>query len=157
MNNITILTGTKASGKTTMLMDFCDDCNGIAGILTPVINAERVFYDISKRVFFAMEYKAVVIDDKPVAVGKYIFSNNAFEQASAIIDCAVATTIIIDEIGPLELNNKGFARTLSNLLKKDMLNLLLVVREGLVEDVVKYFGIIKADVIYNITQYKKPE
>ena len=135
-------------------MNYCNTNGNASGILTPIVGGKRVFYDINKQDFFAMEYNNET-NDTSVAVGRYLFSSNAFQKASAILCNATSATIIIDEIGPLELNNQGFSDALKNILVKNYSNLLLVVRDSLVNNVINHFSIAKADVIYSIDNYKQ--
>src|SRR5690349_6312823 len=106
-NKIIILTGEIQTGKTTSLQEFCGKHNNIAGILTPIINGKRMFYDISEKVFFEME--ANEKEDKLI-IGKYLFSTQAFEKANNILSnatkCNDIDYLIIDEIGPLELKQQ---------------------------------------------------
>lgn len=155
IRNTTILTRAKASGKTTMLMNYCNTRSSTSGILTPIINGKRMFYDIVNKDLFDMEYRNENVDDNPIAVGKYLFSNNAFQKAITILNNAISSEIIIDEIGPLELNNQGFSDTLKTILARDFHNILLVVRDGLVSDITNYFGIKDAKIIDDIANIKK--
>lgn len=150
MQNIRIYTGAKGSGKTTSLLEYCNNDNNTAGILTPIINGKRCFYDIASKAVFDMEY-ANELNDTAIAVGKYFFSKNAFNKANNILKQINATTeIVIDEIGPLELKNSGFASVLKELLQQDNVNLLLVVREGLVQNVIDYFSLKNVTIITSI-------
>jgi nucleoside-triphosphatase THEP1 len=93
------------------------------------------------------------LNDTVIVVGKYLFSAQGFAKASHILQqiaCNSTTEIIVDEIGPLELNNNGFAFVLKDLLKQNNLNLLLVVREGLVQSVIDYFSLKNVTIITSI-------
>jgi nucleoside-triphosphatase len=143
-----ILKGAVGSGKTTYLMNYCKVKQNTAGILSPVINGKRHFLNISSNEMKLMESSEE--ETETLNIGRYKFSAKAFEWANKIlIDCTNKKyeTIIIDEIGPLELQGKGFAETLKfflihNEIKSD---LLLVIRENLANQVLHYFGIRKAD------------
>jgi nucleoside-triphosphatase len=145
-----ILKGEVGSGKTTCLMTYCKGKKNTGGILSPVINGKRHFLDISGNEMKLMESSE---ETETLNIGRYKFSAKAFEWANKIlIGCMNKNyeTIIIDEIGPLELQGKGFAETLKfflihNEIKSD---LLLVIRENLVNEVLHYFGIRKADAYY---------
>jgi nucleoside-triphosphatase len=138
-NNIYILVCEKHSGKTTALMQWVKGKENIAGILSPVVNEERMFYNIADGEYFTMLAAA---NEETLLVGKYAFSKTAFDKANALLQETKNKFVIIDEIGPLELMDNGFADTLKNiLLQKSYTDLLLVVRNGLVDDVVKKFSI----------------
>lgn len=137
-NKIYILVCKKHSGKTTALMQWVKGNKNIAGILSPVVNDERMFYNIANGTYFTM--LATESEAEALPIGKYIFSKTAFDKANTILLEAKNKFTIIDEIGPLELMGNGFADTLKNILQhKNYTNLLLVVRNGLVDDVVKQF------------------
>src|SRR5437870_4514526 len=83
-----------------------------------------------------------------LTIGKYVFSTSAFDRAKNILLNALNKKqgwLIIDEAGPLELRGEGFSDVLKEILQqRDMrLQLVLVVRESLVDAVVKFFGIEK--------------
>lgn len=145
---IFILKGAIASGKTTYLLDYCRDKN-IGGVLSPVINGKRHFLNIENK-----ETKLMEASDDEIEIlniGRYKFSAKAFEWAKKILIESANKNfdlVIIDEIGPLELQGKGFAETLNFLLNQNesKFDLLLVIRENLVNEVLNYFEIKKEDV-----------
>jgi nucleoside-triphosphatase THEP1 len=49
--------------------------------------------------------------------------------------------LVVDEVGPLELRGEGFHNVVTDLLIKHPGNIILVIREQLVEEVVKSFNI----------------
>jgi nucleoside-triphosphatase THEP1 len=107
----------------------------------------REFLDIYRNERFMME--AGGDDAEILQVGKYSFSKAGFERAKKVIREGFQGNdwLVIDEIGPLELKDGGFADVLKEALKLPGKNLLLVVRQGLVEDVVKKFGIMSFETI----------
>jgi nucleoside-triphosphatase THEP1 len=79
-------------------------------------------------------------------VGKFIFSKKGFAKAIAIIEKGILEEdgwLVIDEIGPLEINGLGFAEILEKkipaVFKK--INLLIVVRQSLTEEVINHFNL----------------
>jgi len=146
---IFILKGATGSGKTTFLVNYCKQKNA-GGVLSPVITDKRHFLNIETKETKLME--AQENETEILNVGRYKFSAKVFEWANQILtDCVNKNyeTIIIDEIGPLELQGKGFAETLKSILSHTEMksDLLLVIRENLVNDVLNYFGIKKEDVV----------
>lgn len=154
--NIYIVTGAIHSGKTTKLIEFCKSNPKAAGILSPVIDGKRHFMDIRKMEPFPME--AMEGEKDVLPVGKYIFSLAAFKRAEKILSNCFSNKdalIVIDEIGPLELREKGFAEILRKSLALPLLNtkLLLVVRENIIDDVIEYFDLSgKKSTVINIDQ-----
>lgn len=145
-NKILILTAEKQAGKTTLLQQFCKDKKDVAGILTPIVNNKRFFYDITNDANFDMEASE---DEAQLLIGSYVFSAAAFKKANDVllqeskrIDISY---LIIDEIGPLETKyRQGFYQTLISLLQDSFnYNLLLVVRPSLVDEVLSYTTINK--------------
>ena len=149
-NKIIILTGEVQTGKTTTLQQFSAERNNVAGILTPIINGKRMFYDISEKVFFEMEAND---DEEKLTVGKYLFSGRAFKNANRILINAGKRNdldyLIIDEIGPLELKKqKGLHESFTAILSSTFnYTLIIVVRRSLVEEIVTSFNLSKAGVM----------
>ena len=91
---------------------------------------------------FAME--AEESDATPMIIGKYKFSFAAFAKAIDLIyqnSRQNSGWLIIDEIGPLEIEGKGFNELLNELLEDEMfnMNLILVIRESILNDVLKHY------------------
>jgi nucleoside-triphosphatase THEP1 len=157
MNNIIILTGEIQSGKTTLLQQFCLQQNNIAGILTPIVNNRRMFYDISEKEFFEME---ATTDEATLAIGKYLFSAAAFTKANALLLHASKSIepkyLIIDEIGPLETRKQqGLYQSLKEIMTTDFnYTLILVARRSLVDEVVTIFNLLNP-LVLSLEEMKK--
>jgi nucleoside-triphosphatase THEP1 len=140
---IYIFTGAIQTGKTTSLAEWSGKRPDVFGILTPVVNGKRVFMNAHTLEQFPMEASAG--EAQVLTVGRFIFSMANFEIAAQIIREAIQKEgwLVIDEIGPLELKEKGFSEVLKEAIaaanKKQ--NLLLVIRESLVKEVIEYFHI----------------
>ncbi len=145
MINVIILTGDKQSGKTSFLKNWCTTQQNIAGILTPIIDSKRCFYDIEKGAFYNMEVAAnPPLNDGILTVGKYFFSQQNFTKAATTLMDACGNNklkyLIIDEIGPLELKQqKGFYQALLFVLQhlQKTVQLIIVVRQNCIEDMVQ--------------------
>ncbi|MCX6315991.1 MAG: hypothetical protein NTW29_01770 [Bacteroidetes bacterium] len=137
------------TGKTTSLVEWSADRQDVYGILTPVVDGRRMFMDAHTRQLFLMEAKEG--DEDTVAVGKYHFSRANFEKASQVIRQSANQKgwLVIDEIGPLELNGEGFCTVLKELIQEGRKQMILVVREKdkMPERVKNYFGLHHALVI----------
>ncbi len=136
-----MVTGAVQSRKTTRLLNWVINKNDVYGILTPVVNGKRFFNDVYTKELFDME--ASPGDNDPLSIGKFQFDKRSFEKASQIIRNALDKKgwLIIDEIGPLELQQKGFYSLLPEVLHSTNydLKIILVVREGLMEQVKSFF------------------
>jgi nucleoside-triphosphatase THEP1 len=145
-NKVIIFTGKIQTGKTTLLQQFCKEINDVAGIITPIVNGKRVFYDIAGNIFFTMKANE---NEKIVAVGNYLFSKTAFIKANKILLNAVKINhlryLIIDEIGPLEIRQQqGFYNSLIKILSSSFnYTLIMVVRQSLVDDAISTFNLNK--------------
>ncbi|MEO5948276.1 MAG: nucleoside-triphosphatase [Chitinophagaceae bacterium] len=126
---IYILTGAIQSGKTTSLLNWSATRNDVHGILTPVVNGKRVFMNAYTKEQFPME--ATEEEKETLTVGRFTFSKTSFEKAILIIREAIpkGSWLVIDEIGPLELNSQGFYTVLMEALQTFEGKLLLVVRD----------------------------
>jgi nucleoside-triphosphatase THEP1 len=87
--------------------------------------------------------------DEIYKIGPFSFSKQAFEFAGKIIDEIIDKNInpvFIDEIGPLELQGKGFCPGLEKILKTQK-DVYIVVRSHCIEDVVNRFEIKNYEII----------
>ena len=158
-NNIFILSDAIQSGKTSALQLLCNSQTSVAGFLTPDINQLRVFVDIEKNESFAFQKTiADKIDD--VIIGKFIFENAVFNKAHSILAQLHSTSndiIIIDEIGKLELADKGFEPALYLFIEKinSITNktIVLVIRDYLLEKCIAKYSIQHATIL-NVLQFK---
>jgi len=144
--NIFILSGEINSGKTTRLANWLKNRSDVGGILTPKINSERVFQVAASGQTWPME---ATENEEQLLVGQYHFSAAGFQKALSVLEAALINPdihfLIIDEIGPLELRNEGFAAFLKTALifieTHPEKNLILVIRNSLVESVLDHFQI----------------
>lgn len=149
MANYFILTGKKGSGKTTSLFNFVKNCEKkCSGILTLTKGNERYFYSIDD------EKEIIATTDKNselqyLNIGKFYFLKKAFDFANSKILLSNKKEndfLIIDEAGFLELENKGFHKSLQFLLNPNNLNtenIIIVVRDFLVENVISHYSLNK--------------
>ncbi len=144
---IYILTGPIGSGKTTKLEKWVKKQKSVGGILMPVIEGKRHLYSIHSGELIPVELKDDVSTDEVIKIGKYRFSKNVFEWGNREILNAYDKheIVIIDEIGPLELNGKGFYSSLTYIFsdpaKIESKKTVIVVRKGFVEKVTGFFSI----------------
>lgn len=145
---IYILSAPVQSGKTSSLINWSAAKKDVYGILTPVISGKRVFMNVQTKEQFPMEATG---DEETLNVGRFIFSKNGFDKAIQIIGDVINTEgwLIIDEIGPLELERKGFYTIVNEILRLRKNKTILVVREGMVKKVKDHF-MINATVVNNI-------
>ena len=144
MKNIHILTGEIKSGKTTRLMLWASSQKNIDGILQPVIEGKRFIYHIGSKTLKQLE-----IADEPnaIQIGNYKFSGTVFSWSqNVILSCFQKHLdwLVIDEIGPLELEGKGLEPAISEIFKQvNNLNgnVLCVVRNSILEEFIKHYNL----------------
>jgi nucleoside-triphosphatase THEP1 len=130
---ITIITGEKGSGKSTYLEQLINPDFG--GLITKCINREekKYYFELinKNRSLLCCKY------DDGMKFNKYNFDiiNNYLLEINN-------KNIIIDEIGWMELEEKGFYNTLNFILKKNNIeNLYLSVRYDIHKEILKKFNI----------------
>jgi nucleoside-triphosphatase THEP1 len=153
-NKIFIVTGEIKTGKTTRLMKWTSTQKNIDGILQPIIEEKRFIYHISTRTLKPLETNS---KENIISIGKYNFSNETFEWCKKIINETISKNldwIIVDEIGPLELNGKGLEPSFSNLLSQRNnidSKILVVVRKEILEKFLLHYNLSEVDyTIFNL-------
>ena len=143
-SDVFVLTGPIGSGKTTRLIDWASGKNELKGIATPVVRGKRMFFDFNTQAVFPMEASGDT--ERVLEIGRFRFSRKAFDEAISILEKSSLTGckyLVIDEIGPLELKGEGFHKILKKILNNDKrnFNLVLVIREGIFQDVLAHYYI----------------
>jgi molybdenum cofactor guanylyltransferase len=155
MKKIYLLSGNTGSGKTTKLREWVNKYKGhisVSGLTAPVINGKRFFEDIGTGETFLLETSDTA---DSVTVGRYTLSKRSFEKAREILTRKVPGNgwLIIDEFGKLELKDEGLNPVISGIMNSaENLNLLIVIRESLIEDFLKKYSV--SD--YDIFNYQNP-
>ena len=115
---IKIVTGKQGSGKTTYLKSLV---NSYDGVITICDSREK------------REYSFLLIElDKKISCcsfdKKMIFNDQNFKTVNKYLQTIGSKNIIIDEIGWLELEDRGLSSSLNYLLNSDIDNLVLTMR-----------------------------
>jgi nucleoside-triphosphatase THEP1 len=151
-----LVTGPTQSNKTTLLANWAEGRHDVGGLLSPVIFGKRHFQNLRTKEWRPME--ADINDENVEQVGRYTFSKATFDWANNILIQAASQPdinyLIIDEIGPLELQGKGLTAALDHILYNipEHLNLVLVIREKIAESVVLIYELKK----YNVEPFDFP-
>jgi len=145
---IFILTGPVHSGKTSLLKTLVANLNryrvSVRGFLSLAAYEEgrHIGYDL-----FDLEKQSVSKFIRKSGhrdwqkIGEFYFIPEVLKHAQKIIDeCRPPSWLIVDEVGPLELQGQGLWPSLSAALERDRLITLLVVRESLLYRVRKSLG-----------------
>jgi nucleoside-triphosphatase THEP1 len=120
-SNIFILSAPIQTGKTTALMEFWElGITSFDGFITPDIDESRklIFLDKDEELPFQLEDNA---KEDVLQIGRFKLSQstfNAVKNKLQNLHNTRAQLIIIDEIGPLEMNNYGFEPELSSFIEK---------------------------------------
>ncbi|MCB0515642.1 MAG: nucleoside-triphosphatase [Chitinophagales bacterium] len=137
MSKIILLSGDKQIGKTSELMRRFAKQTYVGGILMPEKEDGRYFFSLRTKNTWKAE--AAANESDILNIGRFTFSAAAFSRANQTIlsDIEKYPVIILDEIGPLELNyQKGLQESLEYCLQhcNKIRFLILVVRPSLLEN-----------------------
>lgn len=145
---IYILSGPVRSGKTTRLEKWVQAQANIDGILAPVIDEKRCLRHIASAETKLLEKRNCSEADQLIRIGRHTFSEEVFTWAREKLCLCMETKrdwLIIDEIGPLELDGMGLEPVVSQILsaRKQFpdLKIVLVVRESLKDKMLRHYSI----------------
>lgn len=115
----------------------------VGGIVSPRIldGEDTVGYRV-RDIETGQERSFAKLDPPGIPIGKFYLSEDAIVFARAAIESAIATDqiVFLDEVGRLELDDKGHADALRTLLRSGAIPVLFV-RTKFVEGVVEKFAI----------------
>ena len=157
--SIIIFSRPRNSGKTSELIDWCNNQENSAGILMPDVNGLRKMYDIQTRTMFDAEHNiAIATNEALVSIGNFHFYQSSFDIANYNIDKAINQQkkyVLIDEVGKLELNHQGFYKSVNMAVqsvsdKTYSGTLILTVRDVLLEKVLDSFSISNYNIVNHI-------
>ncbi|HEX9903317.1 MAG TPA: nucleoside-triphosphatase [Acidobacteriota bacterium] len=151
---ILILTGGVHSGKTSLLKNAIAFLQGrqvrLAGYLSePVREGERILgYDLVEIGGGRFPFlRAGRVPDRQ-QVGPFFLEREGLRQAERIIRQAPqGDLLIVDEVGPLELEGRGVRPALEKALSSRPGPVLLVIRESILDELVASLGLQSARVI----------
>ena len=134
---IIILSGGKGEGKTTAIANYIrHSSHQWGGVLMPIMDGKRCMVHLFSQKVIKLEPDESNISDH-IQVGRNTFSRRAFEDMNELIvaDLRHNNNIIIDEIGPMEMNDEGFHPIIKTVIDTAE-NIFLIVRTSLVDEVV---------------------
>jgi nucleoside-triphosphatase THEP1 len=145
---VILITGNINSGKTTMLEKLFRE-ERAKGKTSSGIIALGV-YDGETKIGFNVRdlgsgcskplARVEKMVDHAFSAGKYSFSIEGFEFAKeAILNFKSQGVVFVDEVGPLELNDKGYADCLKTLIKSDISRLYIAIRSACVSEFIFKF------------------
>jgi nucleoside-triphosphatase len=147
-NKLVLWTGQKHSGKTTSAASLVNIAREegfkIAGLLAPSVyrDGELLGFDV---IDLRNETRAPLARRKAEAgkAGRFEFLQNGLKlgNAALIVEATKsADLIVIDEFGPLELNGRGWRKSVDMLIASSNALILLVVRQELAESVRRLYA-----------------
>ena len=145
-DRITIITGPIRSGKTTYLKKLISLLDNVEGIIQTADGEKRFFIDISSG--DQIELTSQSGNSDTFNMGNFIFRKSAFNWAKEKLEISLKkkhTIIVIDEFGLLELRGEGleplFSEVINQTKSNTKLQLLVIVRETLLQDFLKKFNL----------------
>ena len=153
---ILIVTGPVHSGKTTRLMHWAASQTKIDGIFQPVIDDKRFIYHIASRTLKSLEVPALAKEEHIIRIGNYRFSKETFSWAQKkLLDCLSKDLdwLIIDEIGPLELEGNGLEPAISSIInarENVTAKIICVVREEILQKFIDHYKLHNSYEIFEI-------
>jgi nucleoside-triphosphatase THEP1 len=153
MKSIFIISGPVHSGKTTRLLSWLQNKINLYGILSPVIDGKRYLLNIDSNEKRMLEVSGKRNQKDSITVGKYKFAKSVFEWGCEVIANSIAENpewIVIDEVGPLELQGEGLAKAVNKVFSHQNIlvrtNLVLVVRDYLMTDFLNHYNLTEKDI-----------
>lgn len=154
MARIIIFTGPVQSGKTTWLMNWLSERSDVSGFLCPDIEGRRCFYQIEDKTMLPLEVKKSTMEST-VEIGRFVFFKKTFDVAKKWLlnkDLSAVKWIVIDEIGKLELEEKGFEPEFSYFLNRvstmsNHVSIIIVVRDYLLSQICQKYALESAEIV----------
>ncbi len=156
--NIIIISGKQGQGKTSFLKkvikELQKDKLDIDGVFATGIDKKRIRQGFQlSRIKTGKTYALSTINPTPefTRYGRFYFNPLVFRKVNTILKNATAACIVIDEIGPLELQNRGWSPSIEKLLSLNK-PMIWIVRKSSLERVINYWEISQAQV-FDIGKY----
>ncbi len=158
-----ILTGKTGSGKTTFLLNLIEELwsntSSIAGFAAVSVpgddpSGSYEILDLVSNKILPLASRSYA--EGRVKYGKFYFNPEGILMGKNILEDPMICDndlVIVDEIGPFELDGKIWADSLTRLLDRQCCSLLLVVREQLIAQVIQKWKL-NDPVIIDIEQTK---
>lgn len=153
-----IVTGKIGSGKTTLIQKlirkFHDENIPLSGIYSARILENEITtgydaVDISTGERFS--FLRVQGEENQQRIGKFYIDAEGVQKGNAVLMNSTSELIIIDEIGKLELEGKGWVNAVKQLVTGSKAHLILSVREEFVKEICEKFSI-SPEIIFNVEQ-----
>lgn len=156
---IIIISGEQGEGKTTFLEEVIallhEERIDFDGIIAKGIDesGERKGFDLiylKTGKIYPLSTTTPTVDY--TRYGRFFFDENVFHKVTNLLKNTASGFVIIDEVGPLELQDKGWASAIEQLLNNNT-SMIWVVRKSLLDAVINHWEISKAQV-FDIGKYR---
>jgi nucleoside-triphosphatase THEP1 len=144
---VVIITGDIRQGKTTFLKKVTEELRreniNLAGFLSMGTdrNGERIGFNlIDLKTSVSTELCTVNPSEDWVRYGSFYFNPEGLKKGTEILDTnnlEGADVVVIDEIGPLELNDKGWNKSIESICNNMQLIQIWVVRRTITKQVIR--------------------
>lgn len=158
---IFIVSGAVGQGKTTQIQRIIEALKtqniSVGGVFSPRIleNDITIGYDVVDITSNKQEKLLRISDDLYTdKIGKYSLFHKGFRLGEDALHASKnisSKVVIIDEVGALELENRGWAKGIHDLISASNSHIILSVRDSYVEQVIQKWNI-KGCCIYRITE-----
>ena len=149
--NIILIEGSKGEGKTTLLTEINKILKNkdliTGGILAPAFyeNGIHSGYDIINIKTNSKKFLSRISGDKNMPfVGHYYFYEDAIATGKETLlpdNLKDVDIIIIDEIGPWEIENQGWAENINVLVKETKVPMIWAIRKGISQKVIEKWAL----------------
>ncbi|KAF0237386.1 MAG: hypothetical protein FD181_1952 [Prolixibacteraceae bacterium] len=160
---IYIITGKTGSGKTSLIQNliqkFLLENIRLSGIYSARIleNDKTTGYDlVNIPTGETKKFLRVQGNENQQRIGKFYIDPVGMDKGNEILMNSQSKLIIIDEIGKLELEGRGWAHSLEQLLKKSGSHLILSVRKEVIDKVTEKF-MISPKIIFNVEEQNEED
>jgi len=158
---IFIVSGSRCEGKTTFTKKITDELKkhniSVGGIISERVmrESDTTGYDLvdietgRKEIFLRQDEEKWT--DK---IGKFSINPEGIKFGLSVLDpenLKGKTLVVIDEVGMLELDNKGWAGCLEELIDSSLVHILITVRDTHTGDVIKKWGL-KDTVLFKVSE-----
>lgn len=141
---LVVYTGPVRSGKTTALRARFEADPSARGVLAPDVDGRRHLLSLGSGESRPLEADAPAA---PVTVGRFTFDGDVFAWARSELAAACGAapgTLVVDEVGPLELDRRGLEPAVGPAVRlgvEGATRVVLVVRDTLLDRVLDHYGI----------------
>lgn len=147
---ILILTGPTRNRKTTTLKTWAEGRSDCGGILSPDVDGLRMLYNVRDKTMIPWQHK--VPEERDLIIGRFSFDPDAFVVATGWLNDHLQDPevrhVILDEVGRLELQGKGWDTWLRSIFPlPENKTLILVIRRALLDDIINRYQLEEVSVV----------